>query len=182
MRSPNSFFELGIAEVRKTHLANTCTALKRKRDRPASSPYYVGSIYPLRNLLSASHLMSESAFRVAKYITENPDRAASMSIGELAAATGSNKAAVVRVSKLSGYEGYRGLRAALIEHKGVMRAADLIDLSFSPHKSDPSQDTHLSVLSPTRLMRLRPNRPQARKLRPKIDQTQPVITITFRSG
>jgi DNA-binding MurR/RpiR family transcriptional regulator len=84
--------------------------------------------------------MSESALRVAKYITENLDRAASMSIGELAAATGSNKAAVVRVSKLSGYQGYRELRAALIENKGMMRAADLIafDLSFNPHKSDQS--------------------------------------------
>ena len=84
--------------------------------------------------------MSESAFRVAKYIAENPERAASMSIGDLAAATGSNKAAVVRVSKLSGYQGYRGLRAALIENKGVMRAADLIafDLSFSADKPDQS--------------------------------------------
>jgi RpiR family transcriptional regulator, carbohydrate utilization regulator len=105
-----------------------------------SSPFYVAGIYPLRNLLSASHQMSESAFRVAKFITENPERAASMSIGELAAATESNKAAVVRVSKLSGYGGYRGLRAALIENKGVMRAADLIalDLSFSSHKPDQS--------------------------------------------
>jgi DNA-binding MurR/RpiR family transcriptional regulator len=84
--------------------------------------------------------MSESSLRVAKYITENPQRVASMSIGELAAATGSNKAAVVRVSKLSGYEGYRALRAALIENKGVMRAADLtaFDLPSGPHKSDQS--------------------------------------------
>jgi RpiR family transcriptional regulator, carbohydrate utilization regulator len=44
----------------------------------------------------------------------------------------------VRVSKLSGYEGYRALRAALIENKGVMRAADLIafDLPSSPHESN----------------------------------------------
>jgi DNA-binding MurR/RpiR family transcriptional regulator len=62
-------------------------------------PYYVAVIHPLHNLLSASHQMSEGVFRVAKYITENPDRAASMSIGELAAATGSNKAAVVRVEQ-----------------------------------------------------------------------------------
>jgi RpiR family transcriptional regulator, carbohydrate utilization regulator len=98
----------------------------------------VAGIYPLRNLLSASHQMSESSLKVAKYITEDPQRVASMSIGQLAAATGSNKAAVVRVSKLSGYEGYRALRAALIENKGVMRAADLIafDLPSSPHESN----------------------------------------------
>jgi DNA-binding MurR/RpiR family transcriptional regulator len=103
-------------------------------------PFYVAGIYPLRNLLSASHQMSESALKVAQYIMQNPESVASMSIGELAAATGSNKAAVVRVSKLSGYEGYRGLRAALIENKGVMRAADLIafDLPSGAHKSDQS--------------------------------------------
>jgi len=70
--------------------------------------------------------MSESSLRVAKYIVENSQRVASMSIGELAKATGSNKTAVVRVSKLSGYQGYRGLRAALIEHRGVLRGAELV--------------------------------------------------------
>ena len=53
--------------------------------------------------------MSESALRVAQYIAENPQRVASMSIGELAAAARSNKSAVVRVSKLSGYKGYRAI-------------------------------------------------------------------------
>ena len=70
--------------------------------------------------------MSESSLRVAKYIVENPQHVASMSIEELAKATGSNKTAVVRVSKLSGYQGYRGLRAALIEHRGVLRGAELV--------------------------------------------------------
>jgi DNA-binding MurR/RpiR family transcriptional regulator len=84
--------------------------------------------------------MSQSSLRVAKYIAENPERVASMSIGELARATGSNKSAVVRVSKLSGYEGYRGLRNALIENKGVMRAANFIafDLPSGAHRSDRS--------------------------------------------
>ena len=84
--------------------------------------------------------MSESSLRVVKYITENPQRVASMSIGELAKASGSNKSAVVRVGKLSGYDGYRALRAALIENKGMMRAADLIafDRPSSAHQSDQS--------------------------------------------
>ena len=86
----------------------------------------VADIYPLHNLLSASHQMSESSLKVAKFIVENPKRVASMSIGELAKATGSNKSAVVRVSKLSGYKGYRGLRVALIENRGVLRGAELI--------------------------------------------------------
>ena len=112
--------------------------VKRKRVRPVFSPDHVGGIYPLRNLLSASHRMSESALRVVQYITENPQRVASMSIGELAAAARSNKSAVVRVSKLSGYKGYRALRYALIENKGLMRAADLIafDLPSREHQSD----------------------------------------------
>jgi RpiR family transcriptional regulator, carbohydrate utilization regulator len=98
-----------------------------------SSNYCVAEIYPLHNLLSASDHMSESSLRVAKYIVENPKRVASMSIAELAKATGSNKTAVVRVSKLSGYKGYRGLRTALIENRGLLRGAELlgIDLPWS---------------------------------------------------
>lgn len=80
---------------------------------------YVSDIYPLHNLLAAARHMSESTLRVANYIMENPHRMASMSIGELAEATSSNKSAVVLVSKLSGYAGYRGLRAALIENKRI---------------------------------------------------------------
>jgi DNA-binding MurR/RpiR family transcriptional regulator len=45
--------------------------------------------------------MSESSLKVAKFIVENPKRVASMSIGELAKATGSNKSAVVRVFELA---------------------------------------------------------------------------------
>jgi RpiR family transcriptional regulator, carbohydrate utilization regulator len=100
---------------------------------PEALSYCVAEIYPLHNLLSASQHMSESSLRVAKYILENPKRVASMSIGELAKAAGSNKSAVVRVSKLSGYKGYRGLRLALIENRGLLRGAQLIgsDLPFS---------------------------------------------------
>jgi DNA-binding MurR/RpiR family transcriptional regulator len=100
---------------------------------PESQSYCVAEIYPLHNLLSASQQMSESSRRIAKYILENPKRVASMSIGELAQATGSNKSAVVRVSKLSGYQGYRGLRLALIENRGLLRGTELIgnDLPLS---------------------------------------------------
>ena len=100
---------------------------------PESQIACVAEIYPLHNLLSASHQMSESSLKVAKFIVENPKRVASMSIGEVAKATGSNKTAVVRVSKLSGYKGYRALRVALIENRGVLRGAELIgrDLPWS---------------------------------------------------
>lgn len=100
-------------------------ASKKKKDRVGSPTYYVSDIYPLHNLLAAARQMSESSLRVAQYIIENPQSVASMSIGELAKAASSNKSAVVRVSKLSGYAGYRGLRAALIENKGVMRGAEM---------------------------------------------------------
>ena len=86
----------------------------------------MAEIYPIRNLLAATHRMPAGCLKVAKYIMENPQRVASMSIRELARATSSNKTTVVRVSKLSGYGGYRGLRAALLENKGVLRAGDLL--------------------------------------------------------
>jgi DNA-binding MurR/RpiR family transcriptional regulator len=105
---------------------------KRQKDRPVSSPSYVAEIYPLRNLMAAAAHMSESTLRVAQYISENPERVASMSIGELAKTTGSSKAVIVRVGKLSGYKGYRGLRAALIENKGLMRGVDLIGIDLPP--------------------------------------------------
>jgi DNA-binding MurR/RpiR family transcriptional regulator len=125
-----------------------CATLKSKRARLASPTYYVADIYPLHNLLSATHHMSESSLRVAKYIVENPQHVASMSIEELAKATGSNKTAVVRVSKLSGYQGYRGLRAALIENRGVLRGAELIgvDLSSSVEGADNLLDLAREVV------------------------------------
>jgi DNA-binding MurR/RpiR family transcriptional regulator len=94
------------------------------------STHSVAEIYPLRNLLAAISGMSEKSLRVAEYILENPQLVASMSIGELAEATSSNKSLVVRVCKLSGYRGYRELRAALIENRGILRGADLIGLEF----------------------------------------------------
>src|ERR1700675_4678972 len=103
--------------------------LYTKQGMPESS---VADIYPLHNLLSASHQMSESSLKVAKFIVENPKRVASMSIGELAKATGSNKTAVVRVGKLSGYKGYRELRLALVENRGVLRGAELIKVELPP--------------------------------------------------
>jgi DNA-binding MurR/RpiR family transcriptional regulator len=79
--------------------------------------------------------MSGTALRVANYIIENPQLVASMSIGELARATGSSKTVIVRVGKLSGYQGYRGLRAALIENKGLMRGADFIGIDLPPNST-----------------------------------------------
>jgi RpiR family carbohydrate utilization transcriptional regulator len=85
----------------------------------------VSDMYPLHNLVSAGQRMPDSCRTVAKYIVDNPE-VASMSIGELADATGSNKTAVVRVSKLSGYGGYRALRAALLENRGLLRGVELL--------------------------------------------------------
>jgi DNA-binding MurR/RpiR family transcriptional regulator len=73
--------------------------------------------------------MSGSSLRVAKYIIENPQRVALMSIVELAGATGSSKSCIVRVSKMTGYQGYRGLRAALMENRGLLRGTSLVGLS-----------------------------------------------------
>jgi len=82
-------------------------------------------LHPLHNLSSAVSQMPESCRNVAQYIVDNPQRVASFSIGELAKLTESNKTTVVRVCKLSGYKGYRELRAALLENRGLIRGAEL---------------------------------------------------------
>ncbi len=83
-------------------------------------------LHPLQNLLSAVSQMPESCRNVAQYIVDNPQQVASFSIGELAKQTQSNKTAVVRVCQLSGYKGYRELRAALLENRGLIRGAELL--------------------------------------------------------
>ena len=83
-------------------------------------------LHPLHNLLSAVRQMPESCRSVAQYIVDNPQQVASFSIGEVAKLTRSNKTAVVRVCKLSGYRGYRELRAALLENRGLVRGAELL--------------------------------------------------------
>ncbi len=82
-------------------------------------------LHPLHNLSAAVGQMPESCRNVAQFIVDNPQRVASFSIGELAKLTESNKTTVVRVCKLSGYKGYRELRAALLENRGLIRGAEL---------------------------------------------------------
>ena len=110
--------------------------------------YGVASVYPLRNLLSAANEMSEVSLKVAKFIFENPRLVASMTIGELAKASGSSKTMIVRVAKISGYDGYRGLRAALIEHNGAVRGANLlgIDLPSSANRADSFLEVSRAVV------------------------------------
>jgi DNA-binding MurR/RpiR family transcriptional regulator len=92
--------------------------------------------------------MPESCRRVARYIAENPQIVASMSIGELARETGSNKTAVVRACKLSGYKGYRELRAALLENRGLIRGAELLgfDVPSGAHATDDILDVAREVI------------------------------------
>ncbi len=94
-----------------------------------SPNYYAADIYPLQNLVAATRRLSGSSLRVAKYIIEDPHGVALMSIEDLARATGSSKSCIVRVSKMTGYQGYRGLRAALMENRGLLRGASLIGLN-----------------------------------------------------
>jgi len=96
-------------------------------------------LHPLQNILSAVKRMPESCRSVAQYIVDNPRRVASLSIGELARLTGSNKTAVVRVCKLSGYRGYRELRAALLENRGFVRGTELLGFDVPPN-ADVSDD------------------------------------------
>jgi DNA-binding MurR/RpiR family transcriptional regulator len=88
--------------------------------------------------------MSEGSRKVANFILENPHLVASMSIGELAKATQSAKSLIVRVAKRSGYLGYRGLRAALTEHVGLLRGANLIGVDLSSDLDEPVNFLKLS--------------------------------------
>jgi DNA-binding MurR/RpiR family transcriptional regulator len=96
-------------------------------------------LHPLQNLLSAVNRMPESCRNVAQFIVDNPQRVASLSIGELANLTESNKTAVVRVCKLSGYQGYRELRAALLENRGLIRGVELFGFDV-PSDADANDD------------------------------------------
>ena len=94
--------------------------------------------------MAAAGEMSEACLKVATFIIDNPRLVSSMSIGELARATESSQTMIVRVSKLSGYPGYRQLRVALIEYSGAIRGANLIRVDPT---SDPNKAGTFSVLS-----------------------------------
>ena len=119
-----------------------CKSIQRRRIMPPSNS--AAGIYPLHNLMAAAGEMSEACLKVANFIIDNPRLVSSMSIGELAKATESSQTMIVRVAKLSGYLGYRELRAALIEYTGAIRGANLIRVD--PPR-DPSKAETFSVLS-----------------------------------
>src|SRR5437016_936532 len=81
------------------------------------------NLHPLQPLQAAESDLPGSCRRIAQYIIDNPQLVASLPIDKLAEVTGSNKTAVVRTCKLVGYRGYRELRAALLENRGLLRGA-----------------------------------------------------------
>lgn len=83
-------------------------------------------LHPVQAVWGAESDMPESCRRVARFIADNPLNVASMTIDELARASNSSKSAVVRLCKLSGYSGYRDLRHALLENRGVLRGSALL--------------------------------------------------------
>jgi DNA-binding MurR/RpiR family transcriptional regulator len=96
-------------------------------------------LHPLNSVLSAINQMPGSYRSVAQYIVDNPQKVASLSISELANVTESNKTTVVRVCQLSGYQGYRELRAALLENRGLVRGAELLGFDV-PDDANPDDD------------------------------------------
>ncbi len=71
-------------------------------------------------------LSAESAVcRTAQWITEHQEQAAGMSISDLAAATGVGETTVFRLCRALGFDGYRGLRLALAESRGLARGRRL---------------------------------------------------------
>jgi DNA-binding MurR/RpiR family transcriptional regulator len=113
-----------------------------------SGEKYGFDLHPLQKLLSADDQMPDSCRSIARYIVDAPEHVASLSIDELAKATGSNKTAVVRLCKLSGYKGYRELRAALLENRGLLRGAELLgfDVPSGAHVTDDVMDVAREVI------------------------------------
>lgn len=65
-------------------------------------------------LKEALPTLPKSEQRTAKYILENPDKIASLSIGELANRCDTSKATVIRLCKSLGYKGYKEFKAKLL--------------------------------------------------------------------
>lgn len=80
----------------------------------------------LRPALASLALSCESAIRrTAIWIADHQEQAAGMSISDVAAATGVSETTVFRLCRVLGFDGYRSLRLALAESRGLARGARL---------------------------------------------------------
>jgi len=80
----------------------------------------------LRPALASLALSAESALRrTAIWIADNQEQATGMSISDLAVAIGVSETTIFRLSRALGFDGYRSLRLALAESRGLARGARL---------------------------------------------------------
>jgi RpiR family transcriptional regulator, carbohydrate utilization regulator len=77
--------------------------------------------------LAGATLAAEGAVRqVARWLLDNQERAAELSISELAAQTGVSETTVFRFCRQMGFTGYRDLRVALVESRGLARGVQML--------------------------------------------------------
>ena len=97
-------------------------AIPPRAERPEANAPQAGLLQALAGLA----LSGESALRrTAQWIADHQDQAAGLSITDLAAAIGVSETTVFRLCRALGFDGYRALRLALAEHRGLARGTRL---------------------------------------------------------
>lgn len=84
----------------------------------------------LENLRSSYASLSASEKKIADYILKHPDRAVNCNVSELANASGTSDATIIRFCKHAGYSGYYQLRITLSRELGR------IDRTFDPESDE----------------------------------------------
>jgi len=102
------------------------------------------SIDIFQRLVAAARSPDGTMCRLSRWIIDNQSRAAELSISSLAQLTGVSETTVFRFCKLLGLNGYRELRFALAEGRGVALGARLARSEPSPR--EPSEHALASIM------------------------------------
>lgn len=83
------------------------------------------------NDLAQKHHFTETEANIADYILAHPDEVAGMSIGDLARGTFSSNAAIIRLCRKLGLDGYRQFRVALAaDYEKAMHVQQVDDVDY----------------------------------------------------
>ena len=114
---------------------DTCAGGKLSRGGTRSADRLDATVL-VRSVMSS---LSPAEKRVAKVVLSDPEKATELPIGELASASKTSEATVVRFSKKAGFDGYPGLRLALASEAGRASASTgsqwIEDLDIAPDDS-----------------------------------------------
>ncbi|MDQ0475290.1 MurR/RpiR family transcriptional regulator [Labrys wisconsinensis] len=105
--------------------------LRRGRDREVAAAPGIG-IDIFQKLVAASRSADRTMARLARFIIDNQDQLASLSISSLAQQLSVSETTVFRFCKILGLAGYKDLRYALAESRGLSAGARLTDFRPEP--------------------------------------------------